>query len=326
MISGFFKNLLQIFAFACLLTAGYLNIIVIPENHTGLLVDATRGLQQPFLKPGYHWNWTGFIPFKWSLYSIDMNPPVVDFHFIQPLHYGRYMEEPKDFSIDLKLNIKYGLSEQSLLFFWNYLHKNISDYPKYLNDHIKLIIEFFILENYKTENDVAGLNPLLRQYFLPGGKFEMDWKTAFNEEDITLDHFDLARLQTPEATIYFDKLKNIGQVFQTLREASAERILADADAYKKRLNNQIELEKTEQFIEIMKKYPDIIKYYQIEKINPQASSVILLNDRVNENEIVKNSIKPSPAPMEKTGKKEPPQEAPGHIHPEESGKIEAIKK
>ena len=134
------------------------------------------------------------------------------------------------------------------------------------------------------------------------------------DEDITLDQFDITHIEIPEAAIYLDKTRNIGQVFQTLREASAIKIIGEAEAYKTRLLNQVEVDKTEQFIEIMKKYPDILKYYQIEKINPAAKSVIIMNDRANENEITKNIVKQQ-MPADKPT---PPVE--------ESGKIDAIKK
>jgi hypothetical protein len=314
MISGFFKNLFQVVAFACVLTVLYLNVIIVPDSHVGLLVEKTRGLSKPLLKPGYHWNWTGFVPYKWNFYSIDLNPPVVNIHIRQPLRYGRYLEDADIFSINLNINVKYTLDEKSVLFFWNYLKNNVPEYNNYISDRVRLMVELFLNETYRREEDVAFLNAFFRKYISNEGRFKKDWNEIFKEEGVELTQYEITKLEIPEAAVYFENIKNIDKIFQARRDATVKRLLAEAGVYEKNLLDHAELEKTEKFIELMKKYPDIIKYYQIEKLNPKAN-IILLNDPTTLNEIIKNAVKqpdikttPPPAP------------------PEEKGKIEAIKK
>jgi len=330
MISGFFKNLFQAIAFACLLTAVYFNIVVVPDNNLGLLVEKTAGLKTPLLKPGYHWNWTGFVPYKWNLYNIDLNPPVVNVRLKQPLRYGRYLEDAEIFSINLNINIKYNLSEKSVLFFWNYLKKNIPDYNNYISSRVRLMVELYLTEVYRREEDVAFLNVLLQKYISNEGRFKQDWEAIFKEEEVSLEQFEISKLEVPEAAVYLENLKNIDKIFQARREATVKRLLAEANVYEKNLIDQAELDKTEKFIEIMKKYPDIIKYYQIEKINPRAN-IILMNDPGNSGEIVKDTLRQDQVKAQVQGEAQSDvkNDVKGKVAatpPEEKGKIEPIKK
>lgn len=315
MITGFFKNLFQILALACVLTVLYLNVIIVPESHAGVLVEKTSGIQKPLLKPGYHWNWTGFVPFKWNLYNINLNPPVEKIHIKQPLRYGRYLEDADIFSINLHINIKYQLKEDSVYFFWNFLNKKIPDYKNYIHDRVRLMVELFLNESYRREEDVAYLNAFLRKYISNEGRFKQDWDAIFKDEYVELIQFEIAGIQIPEAAVYFENIKNIDKIFQARREATVKRLLAEASVYEKNLMDQAELEKTEKFGEIMKKYPDIIKYYQIEKLNPKAN-IFIVNDQIRKDEIIKESI---PKSTQETP-------APPSSPPEEKGKIEAINK
>jgi len=313
MISGFFRNLFQIIAFACFLAAIYLNIIIIPENNTGLLAEKTRGLKEPLLQPGYHWNWTGFVPYKWNLYKIDLQPPVTNIRIRQPLRYGRYLEDAEVFSINLNINVRYVLNEKSAIFFWNYLKGNVTDYNSYISDRVKLMVELFLNESYKREEDVAYLNALLRMYISNDGKFKQDWKEIFKDEEVELLQFEITKLEIPEAAIYLENIKNIDKIFQARREATVKRLMAEANIYDKNLQDQAELDKAEKFAEIMKKYPEIIQYYQIEKLNPKAN-ITIINESMRSSEIIKNTIK------------KPVTDAPQSPPAEEKGKIEAIKK
>lgn len=315
MFTGFFKNLLQILAFACFLSAGYLNLIKVPENHLGVLVETTGGIQKPLLPPGYHWNWTGFVPLKWEFYLINVNPPVTEVNFREPLHYSRFLEDPKSYDIHIDLNIKYHLSDKSVYYFWNYLNKKILENKMYIVERTKLLAELFLMDVYRKEEDIRKLNPLLRKYFEKNGKFQEDWNEIFKEEGIVLESYELKNLEIPEPAVYLDALKNMGPISEARREALSRKILAEADAYQRKLLNEVDLEKADNFIAIMKKYPDIIKYYQIEKINPKAKSVIMIDQNLNGRDAVEKEKNAAAKEVIKNKPQKPPEEETGQVGP-----------
>jgi len=69
-MGSIFKKFFQILFFASLALILYQNIISIPANHLGLLIDKTTGLQNEFLKPGYHWLTTSFVPGNGELFPL----------------------------------------------------------------------------------------------------------------------------------------------------------------------------------------------------------------------------------------------------------------
>jgi hypothetical protein len=193
------------------------------------------------------------------------------------------------------------------------------------------MLETYLADIYKREDDVANFGLLFRKYVSNEGNFLTDWNKIFDDEDIELLQYDIVKLEVPEAAVYLENIKNIGKIFQARREATTKKILADALKYERQLLDEEDLDKARKFGEIMKEYPDIVKYYQIEKVNPKAKIVLqnqpsLIQLETNESAPEKITSEAAPYVPEEKKSPEPPIQAKEIPKEPETGKIPVIEK
>jgi len=279
MIGSFFRIIFQLITFALLLSALYQNIYTVPDQYKGLLVEKTEGVQDNFLQPGYHWVWTGFVPEKWKLHLVRTTPDAIRVELHQPLPYSEYLNLPDIFSTEISLNVKYRLNDSSLHYFWDYFHDQIANSDVYILERIKLLVQFEYLEALKRPTDLNGLKKHFQRYFSEQGLFADHWREMFESEKIELVSWELLQVKVPPADIYQMHLGDLRFVASAYRDATVKRILALTELELDRLKGEADIEKAEQFSKLLEKNSNILEYYEIEKLSPDATQIIIDRDK-----------------------------------------------
>ncbi len=275
MVANFFRYLIFGITLAAISTTLYLNVIVIPEGHAGVLTEKTQGPQFPAMKPGYHWLWSGFVPGKWTLRTVDMKPPSLEVRYSEPLKYAQLLPDRDYFTIHTGIRVNYELTDRSLEFFWQYLDANPETIHRYLQERVRIMLQMALLKYYQSAQDLSSLAEKLRLTFFEGGEFEKQWSDIFNKAGIVLQNVEVLEIKAPDREIYLSQISDQNRILAARREALILNIRAEAETDRKRLMDQAELEKAEKMAALMEQYPDLLEYYRIEKLYPHAAVTIV---------------------------------------------------
>lgn len=278
MAAQILRYLLYALTVSSFATAAYLNIYEVPVGSHGLVLEKTAGLQKPLLQPGRHWMWSGFIPEKWKFIIVDADPAALEIQFKKPLSYTRHLKNRELFNIKLSAQVKYRLSEKSIYFFYEYFDGDFDKIKEYINQRVALILEIKFLDSYQNIQDLPGLSAAFRSYFIEETGFANDWKKIFEPAGIELTRHELITIDVPELELYRKHLQYSDAYLNAQREAEINNILATAHAYKIRVTGQAELEKAENFAQLLRKYPELIKYYRIEKYSKGSKVIVVDSD------------------------------------------------
>ncbi|MES0491357.1 MAG: hypothetical protein ABUK01_15290 [Leptospirales bacterium] len=278
MINKIFQNFFRILAIAAFATVGMLNIIVAPAGSVILLVDKTSGLQKPYLKPGYHWNWTGFVPKKWKLYTLDMAPPPVTVSYVYYLPYSEYLTEPEKYAYHISIKVQFELTDSSIDFFWRLFDEDINRYTKHIEEILKLHLQTVMLDGLNSGNSIDETDAYLRTYFIQNRGVETSWNDIFPGLNLKFVRYEVIQLESPDKERYANQVKDINLIIQAEKDSVIQNIVTQSRLFETNLLNQADIDKAEKFSQLIKDNPAILEYYKIEKINPQATIYITPQD------------------------------------------------
>ena len=323
-MGSIFKKFFQILFFASLALILYQNIISIPANHLGLLIDKTTGLQNEFLKPGYHWLTTSFVPGKWRIIPFKIKSDSTHIVINRPLQFNNLIDATGKMNIEIELMLRYELTESSIRYFWTEWDYDYKRIHTHIRDKVKNLLLYRLTELYQNKNDLLSLQIKLQKYFEPNGNFQKEWNETFEAEGVLLTRFDPLRISIPDYDEYELLTSNITKLVNSYQNSMMTELDARVALKNRELTDQADIEKAEKFMHLIEKNPDIIKYYQIEKLNPKAS--VIINGISNDN-IVQQNL-PAPAPQQSSAplKTTPPKSEKPAIAPEERGKAPPIGK
>ena len=276
------QNILKVF-FSSLLAGSllgfiYMNIIVIPEQHIGLLDEKTKGLASHPLEPGYHWIWTGFVPLKWKLHLIDISPSSLNIAYRAPLKYSEYLELPNIFDFQLELRLSYSIDKTKILALRSSLDKSDGELLKYIEERIYTILELKYFEIYRTETDIPLIKPRITNYLQQpegggGASFRSDFKKLFESSGIILNHLDIVKIYVPDYQLYRVQLRNIPSLAEARRQLILKNIDAKAEIFAVRLKNKLELEKTKEILQLIAQEPRILEYLKYQELNSKTKVI-----------------------------------------------------
>ena len=278
MVSRLLKVTVRLLAVSAIGATLYLNVLVVPFGHSGILFEKTDGWQEPPLEEGYHFIWTGFVPEKWKLYLVDLSPPSLSVDFSKGLKYSKYLQLSEAFDVQISLRIKYGISEKSSYELLEFLDGNIAALPELIREKIKILLEFKLYEFYKQQSDIPILKAKFADYLTANrneNSFSADWKTMFTHEKIELVKAETLKIYIPDEDIYIEQIKNIGDLFKARREASVNQIFNISEVEKIRLENEADVEKARKISELIKDNPAILEYLKFEEINKNTKVVYI---------------------------------------------------
>ena len=147
-----------------LLSFIHLNIVAIPNAHVGLLKEKTRGWDKIYLTQGYHWIWTYFIPLKWKLHLLDLEPPVMRVKFQSPLKYSRYLQLSDVFDVLVEMEIQYKIDTNKIRSLLQSLDEEVDQLSNYVKEKITLLLELKYLEYYSSDRDIPLIKAKMSNY------------------------------------------------------------------------------------------------------------------------------------------------------------------
>lgn len=281
MIARFFRVIIHSIALAAVVTPLYLNVYTVPAGHYGLLRESSMGWQLPPLKSGRHWLWTGFVPDKWQLVTLPIDPPPTEITFRQGLRLTEVLNLGDLFRIRLKLRVAYHTPPDSLSVWLRLTGGDPQAIPAFMQERLTAILRSKLGAIYQSDNDIPKLETALRQYLLRGEKseFAQDWSNVMREENtqlLDLINWDLLEIFVPDAATYEIQTRNMTEIFTARRKSLTENILADSRVYERRQFNMAELEHLQQIRELLQKNPALLKYLKYDRLSRSGQPITIV--------------------------------------------------
>ena len=267
------KSLLAGLLFSCVATFIYLNVFVTPVDNISIIKNKTTGWKHEVYKAGYHWLWTGYIPNEWRVVHIPFNSSLQTIHTEYPLKYTEYFKITDIFKVKIRLQFKYILDKDHVLTLINTL-----DVSNSLNIDEAIKQELLNLLNLKLGELVyqsdTNLNILYAEMYKYIEKSLIsDFNLLFPDASVKINMVKVIYISLPNQNVYNFQLQNIERIHVAQLNTLIKSIESDADAYHKRLNNQIEMERLYQISELLKKTPQLIDYLRYQNLNPNTQVI-----------------------------------------------------
>lgn len=271
---------LQALAIALILAVVYLNIYTVPFGYYGLLKEAVLGFELPALKPGRHWLWTGFVPEKWELYLLPINPPPWEFELNHNLRYSEFLGLGKSGEIYLRLRLYVKLPEEALEEWLKLTGNEPHKFLEFAKSRLMILLKSKIYEWYQKEEDLRNLEMKIRNYFFytENSPFLKDFQEIMLENQkllLKLERFDFLELKIPDYGLYEKQSRNLEEIDTFRRLALREKLLAEVRVLEKQLKDKAEREHLEKLAELFNKYPALQSYLRNQNLLEKGIKIIL---------------------------------------------------
>jgi hypothetical protein len=96
-------------------------------------------------------------------------------------------------------------------------------------------------------------------------------------EDVTVS---IIYIQIPQIDIYVEALKKYYLFMENLYTRKEEALVKESDLQKKRQEEDLEFYRLEKYGELISQYPDLLKYFYIQKFGEKAEVLVLPHDEI----------------------------------------------
>ena len=272
-----FKLIFILLSLSAIATAASHNLITVPAGHVAVLKEQTLGWQKPHLQPGNHWIWGGFVPEKYRVYFINLQPNHVLVDFKKGLEYTDYLGLSDTFRVQVSFQLKYQVDEKVVDQLLQNFSENVNDWQEMIVNRARTLVELRFFDFYQTDEDISKLPVSFKNYLQGNGEvtFGSDFAKAFENDGIKLNRLHIEKVYAPNASIYLEQARNVDEIFAARRQAQVQKIFAEAEVYKKEKFDFLDIEKARHFSGLLRENPDVKDYYHIEKLNKLARVIVI---------------------------------------------------
>jgi len=261
-------------------TAGYFGWVKIDPGTFGVAHSTFTGTVSYPLESGkFYWFWQKLIPKSFFVYPVSREPNTIETEVSQPLPGSEMLAQFGNFNIRVNTTVQYSIDFNSAVILMNSgLLDGFNDYF-YKNINLKLndTVSSFIIENlarssrYTGTADYGALESLKK-------KIENTVKeeaVRYRLKDVS---FSVTFLEIPQIAVYNEALNRYFDYMDQLAKLEQEKLSKDME-YKSRISeNDAEIDRWKKYGELIERYPELLKYFYIQKFSEQADVLVLPQD------------------------------------------------
>jgi len=274
MKKAIFIFILLIIAAGVVLYFGWVNI---KPGYFGIAHSTLTGTVGYALESGkIHWFWQKLIPKSFHLYMVERKPITQSFTTTHSLPGSEQLAEFGKFDLTIQTDIRYNVEyDAALKLIENGLHEGFEDHFALLaSARVDEAVAGFVLDNMtrysqydeeisysmlgRLEKSIDGsITNLVRDY----GLAQASWSITYR--------------QIPQIGLYNDALKRYFSHLEKAYKFKEEEL--DRASENLALINEydLEIERWERYGKLIQKYPELLKFFYIEKFSEQADVLVL---------------------------------------------------
>lgn len=271
-IKRLFANLFVLVIFGgVVFFIGWITFLVKP-GFCAVMTSKTSGIyEKPILPDSFVWKWERLLPTNVALETFDLAPfkstQVVSGQLPSARLYSEFAAKNVDFSYNIKLNLTFSLSADSILeLYKNNVLRTNDDLQEYYENRAKLAASFISQSLLKSKGHVIRTSVFSEDEIL---KILMANKNEFN--GIAFSSVEISDCSLPDIELYEKAKESYNKFLETLDKTVEEEASRHAKTY---LEQKRFIDQLERLGETLKKYPDLQDMF---KTADAASIMNLLN-------------------------------------------------
>ncbi len=278
------KKIITIFIFL-IIAAGvgfYFGWVNIEPGTFGIAHSTITGtFDFPLESGNLYWFWQKLVPKTFHIYPISKEPYRIEFETSTTLPKSEDLTDFGKFILTVNVKVQYKLDFESA--------KELFSNGLLINFHTLFNAELISLAEERTS---AFIVEGMTRYAYSTRTFDYtvldDMKTELERnilrhsekyklKDVTLS---IIYTQIPQIDIYVEALKKYYAHMENLYNIKEEKLVKDLDLQKKRQEEDLEFYRLEKYGELISQYPDLLKYFYIQKFGERAEVLVLPHDEI----------------------------------------------
>jgi hypothetical protein len=266
--------ILLILAGGTILFFGWVNI---KPGYFGIAHSTLTGTVPYPLESGkIHWFWQKLVPKSFHLYEVDNQPRSLSIESSYPLPGSEQIQEFGTFDLVVDTDLQYRLDFETAS---SLIELGLFDgFTAHLEGEVTAQVgeevSSFMLESmirhsqYKTPVSYDSLDRLkesirrrIRDIVQHYGLADADWEVAFKE--------------IPQLDLYNDALNRYFAHIESVYRYKEEELDREKIYLARAKENDLEIDRWQKYGELIRKYPELLKYFYIEKFSGQADVLVL---------------------------------------------------
>lgn len=259
----------------------YFGWVNVPPGSFGVAHSTLTGTVPHPLESGrFHWFWQKLLPANFRVYLVSREPRTAEARAEQELPGARELRQYGTFTIEARVSLRYALDYQAAR------HLIEQDLFDGFHDRLAGVMESRVrdtLSSFVTENLIRSARAQEQV-----GYDQID-RLQRRLEDAARETARSYRLQDAEVRVSFPRVpqlvvynRAVGAYFDHLDALAArerERLQQEAEKQARIGEVELEIERWERYGRLLARYPDLLKYFYIQKLSEQAEVVVIPEDR-----------------------------------------------
>jgi hypothetical protein len=257
--------------------AGYFGWVNIEPGSFGVAHSSITGtIEYPLESGKIHWLWQKLIPKSFDLYMVDKEPKTTHIELSYLLPGSEQLEEFGHFKLAIAASIEYNINFDAarLLIENGTLDDFTGLFKEQLSSKMEEIISSFILENLvwysQNEREISfTMLDTLKE------RLEVFVSSAVRQYRLENASWNITYLELPQIALYNAALNRYVAHIEKVYLFKEEELTREAEYHAKSQESDLEIERWKKYGELISQYPELLKYFYIQKFSEQADVLIL---------------------------------------------------
>jgi hypothetical protein len=257
--------------------AGYFGWVNIKPGSFGVAHSSITGtIEYPLESGKIHWLWQKLIPKSFQLYTVDKEPITTHIELSYNLPGSEQLQEFGRFELAVAANIEYSINfDAARLLIENGTFYDFTGlFKEQLSSQMEEIISSFILENlvWYSQNEREISFTMLDNL---KERLEVFVSGAVRQYRLENASWNITYLELPQIALYNAALNRYTAHIEKVYRFKEEELTRKAEYFAKSQESDLEIERWRKYGELISQYPELLKYFYIQKFSEQADVLIL---------------------------------------------------
>ena len=266
--------ILLIIAAGAVLYFGWVNI---KPGFFGVAHSTITGtIEYPLESGKIHWFWQKLIPNSFHLYMVERKPLALSFESTYSLPGSEQLEEFGRFDLTVQTNIQYSIEyDAARKLIDSGRFTEFDDYfAGLVSSQVDEAVAGFMLENmirytqYYEEISYGMLSVLEEN-------IERRIRNAARAYELEDASWSITYTEVPQIELYNDALNRYFSHLENVFRFKEDELDRESEYLARMKENDLEIDRWEKYGELIKKYPELLKYFYIEKFSGQVDVLVL---------------------------------------------------
>jgi hypothetical protein len=258
-------------------TALYFGWVNVKPGFFGIAHSTLTGTVDYPLESGkIHWFWQKLIPKSFHLYMVERKPVNQSFITTHSLPGSQQLDEFGTFNLTIQTDIQYRVEyETARMLIERGLYEGFDDYfAGIISTRVNEAVAGFVLDKMMlhSEYDEAisyGMLDRLEKSIDDG------IMKAAREYELADASWSITYVEIPQIDLYNDALERYFSHLEKVYRFKEEELDRESEQLALVSEYDMEIERWERYGELIKKYPELLKFFYIEKFSAQADVLVI---------------------------------------------------